>query len=328
MLDRTYIKHIQNSKLLNENTKKLYLSKLNVIQNEIWKNCKSQTKVGKGKCLHYILQNPKAFMEKMEEYVNKTGGRLDKSKLSIHAKDSYVSVICALFRHSPGMIQKHTDLFKEWSDIHQKVREPINDKYQSNEPDKRQQEAYIPFDELVKIRDKLEDGSNEKLLLSMYTMIPPARNDYYKTVIYDNEKEVSKDIDNYLIMNNKPYILLRKFKTSKTYKQIKLDLPSNLVKQIKISLKNNPRKFLFVSTRNNKEYKSNTFNHWLNRTLKKLTGKDNISINTLRHIYITRRDLKLEEKSGLERREIAKKMGHSVSTQQNYLWHTYEKEKK
>ena len=56
--------------------------------------------------------------------------------------------------------------------------------------------------------------------------------------------------------------------------------------------------------------------------------KENISINTLRHIYVTRRDLKLEEKSGLERNKIAKIMGHSVGTQQNYLWHTYEKEKK
>ena len=53
---------------------------------------------------------------------------------------------------------------------------------------------------------------------------------------------------------------------------------------------------------------------------------DNFNLTTFRHIYITRRDLKLEEKSGLERDEIAKIMGHSIATQQNYLWHTYEKE--
>ena len=327
MLDRTYRKHIKNSKLLNENTKKLYLSKLNVIQKEIWNNCKSQTKIGTGKCLHYIINNPKAFMEKMDEYINKTGGRIDKSKLSIHAKDSYISVICALFRHSPGMIQKYSNLYKEWTDIHQEVRMPINDKYQSNEPDNRQKEAYLPFEDLVKIRNKLVDGSNEKLLLSMYTMIPPVRSDYHKIGIYKSESDVEKNIDNYLIMNKSPFIVLRNFKTSKTYKVIKIDLPTELVKQIDLSLKKNPRNLLFVSSRNNKEYKSNTFNRWVNRTFKTLTGKNNISINTLRHIYITRRDLKLEEKSGLERRKIARQMGHSVSTQQNYLWHTYAKEK-
>ena len=76
----------------------------------------------------------------MEEYVNKTGGRLDKNKLSMHVKDSYVSVIGALFRHSPGMMQKNAELYKKWMDIHQEVRAPINAKYQSNKPTKRQEE--------------------------------------------------------------------------------------------------------------------------------------------------------------------------------------------
>ena len=113
MLDKTYRKHITNSKLLNESTKKIYLSKLDVIQYDIWKNCKTTQKIGKGKCLHYIINHPEAFIEKMDEYVNKTKGRLD-DKLSIHAPDSFVSVIGALFRHTPGMMQKHAELYKKW----------------------------------------------------------------------------------------------------------------------------------------------------------------------------------------------------------------------
>ena len=58
MHDKTYIKHIKNSKFLGENTKEIYLSRLEVIKNNIWKNCKSlKNKVGKGKCLHYICLN-------------------------------------------------------------------------------------------------------------------------------------------------------------------------------------------------------------------------------------------------------------------------------
>ena len=67
MLDKTYRKHITNSKLLNESTKKIYLSKLDVIQYDIWKNCKTTQKIGKGKCLHYIINHPEAFIEKMDE---------------------------------------------------------------------------------------------------------------------------------------------------------------------------------------------------------------------------------------------------------------------
>jgi hypothetical protein len=33
--------------------------------------------------------------------------------------------------------------------------------------------------------------------------------------------------------------------------------------------------------------------------------------------------LKLEEKSGAERKEIANIMGHSLAQQQKYLWHTW-----
>lgn len=329
MLDRTYLKHIKNSKLLVDSSKQIYLSRLEVIKNDIWKNCKSMNhKVGKGKCLHYIIKHPDAFIEKMDEFVNKTGGRLDKNKLSMHAKDGYVSAIGAIFRHTPGMIQKQSELYKKWMEIHAEVRQPINEKYQSNKPNERQEKAYVSFDDVEKIRNKLKKGSNNRLLLSMYTMIPPVRSDYDKIAIYKNEEEVSNDINNYLIWNKQPYIVLRKYKTSKTYKNIKIDIPNNLKKEIEESLNNKQRDFLFLQ-KNGKPYdKPNTFNKWANRTLKKIFNKDNFSLTTLRHVYITRRDLKLEEKSGLERNKIAKVMGHSVGTQQNYLWHTYEKEKK
>ena len=129
---RTYLKHIQNSKLLSDSSKQIYLSRLEVIKDGIWKNCKSANyKIGKGKCLHYIIKHPDAFMEKMDEFVNKTGGRLDKTKLSMHAKDGYVTALKALFLQTPGMKQKHPELYMKWDEIHKEVRQPINEKYQS-----------------------------------------------------------------------------------------------------------------------------------------------------------------------------------------------------
>ena len=50
MLDKTYRKHIKNSKMLNDKSKETYLKRLDIIQGDIWKNCKSvKNKVGKGK---------------------------------------------------------------------------------------------------------------------------------------------------------------------------------------------------------------------------------------------------------------------------------------
>ena len=62
MRDITYIKYINESEFLNENTKEIYLSRLEVVQKEIWKNCKSvKSKVGKGKCLHYYYASRSIF---------------------------------------------------------------------------------------------------------------------------------------------------------------------------------------------------------------------------------------------------------------------------
>lgn len=326
MLDRTYINYLEKSKFLGDATKSTYKSRLQVIQNDIWLNCKSVNyKVGKGRCLHYILMHPEAFLEKLDEYANKTGGRLDKEKLSMHAKDGYVTALKSLFQEAPGLKQKYPEIFMKWDEIHKEVRAPINAKYQSNKPTERQEEAYVSFDELERKRDSLEIGSDARLLLSLYTLVPPLRSDYNLVAIYKNDKDIK--YDNYLILNKNPYLVITKYKTAKTYKDIKIYLPKKLVKEIKESLKLKPREFIFVQ-KNGKPYeKSNTFNRWANRTLKSLFDKKNISLSTLRHIYITRRDLKLEEKSGLERNKIAQIMGHSVGTQQNYLWHTYEKEK-
>ena len=329
MLDRTYIKHIENSKSLERVSKDIYLAKLNKIKNEIWLNCHSNKKVGKGKCLDYIIKHPEVFIDKLNDYTKKTKGRLGADNLTDHSKDAYTSAIIAIFRHTPGMIQNKSELYNKWRELHREIKEPINKAKQTNEPNKRQQEAYISFNELEKIRDKLDDTDISKLLIGMYTYIPPVRSDYDKLLIinFKEEDKMMNNEDNYMVFDEKNkmyYIVLRKYKTSKTYKNIKIDLPKELIKLIKISLNEKPRDYLFIQKNNQPYDKPNTFNKWANRKLKAVIGKPNFSLTTLRHIYITRDDLKLERQSGTDRNEIAQIMGHSIATQQTYLWHVYE----
>ena len=85
----------------------------------------------------------------------------------------------------------------------------------------------VPFEELEKLRDSFEKGSDIRLLISLYTMMPPVRSDYYKVKIYKDEKLVPKDDTNFIVLNSKPYIALRKYKTSKTYNTIKINIPKN-----------------------------------------------------------------------------------------------------
>ena len=150
-------------------------------------------------------------------------------------------------------------------------------------------------------------GSYERLLLMMYTEIPPLRSDFYQTKIYRTES-CSWD-GNYIVLGNQSVLVLQKYKTAKVYKTLRIDLPPILVFEIEASLAKNPRNYLFVSTRTKTPYtRPNSYNRWANRVLKKLFGNENISLSMLRHIYVSRRDLKLEDKSGLEQ----DKMGHSL----------------
>ena len=66
----------------------------------------------------------------------------------------------------------------------------------------------------------------------------------------------------------------------------------------------------------------NTFNKWANRILKRIFN-DKFTLSTLRHIFITRRDLQMETKSGLEQEKLARQMGHSIEQQKQYMWHIW-----
>jgi integrase len=312
--DSYYIDFIKNTKFLKDITKKIYLKKLATIQKDICPGASMET----------IINNPALFKKNMEAYANKTKGRIADS-LGNHARDILVTVIISLFLYNQQLKEDKYELYMEWKKIHDEIREPINNKYNSNEPTPKQKESYVSFDDVLKMRDSLKPGSMERLLLMMYTEIPPVRSDYYHTRIYrEIPPTFGTSTENHIVLNKKsPFLVLEKYKTAKTYGLIVIDLPQKLVNEIEISLVEYPRNYLFTSPLGNPFDKENTFNKWANRILKRLFNKKNITLSMLRHIYISRRDLKLEEKSGLEQQQIAKLMGHSIEQQRKYLWHSW-----
>jgi integrase len=321
--DSYYLDGIKNTNFLKEKTKSLYLKHIDKIQNDIWINCKSKDK----KCddtdnsIHNIIYNPTCCREKVQEYGNKTCGVI-ANKLSDHTLNSLIAPMVSIFIYNQEFKEAEPELYEKWKEEFKIIKDPIDKKYLSNTPTERQKKAYVSYEDVVKIRDKLKDGSFEKLLLYMYTAIPPVRSDYYNTKIY-YKKPDTDDVSmvNYIVMTKKPYIVLNKYKTAKKYKTIIIEIPDDLKKEIEMSLEKYPREYLFVSKRTLLPFdKENTFNKWANRTLKAYIKNEMFSLTTLRHIYISRRDLKLEEKTGLQQELVASKMGHSIGMQKNYMW--------
>ena len=302
------LKRIKDTKFLKEKTKDEYVRRINDF-------CKYLEKD-----LSYVMKHPKWFVKKVREYT-------EENNYGIHTADKICSCFMACFNYNQDFKEAEKDLFDQWVSETKTIKDEIDSKYESNAPTLKQKGAYISYDQLLEKRNKTKKGSQSRLLLFMYTEIPPVRNDYHLLKIYKSKPHY--DTGNYVIIDEKnPMIILNDFKTDKTYEQIKIKIPDTLFDEIKESLKETPREYLFVSTRNKKPYENdNTFSRWANRTLKSLFA-NNINLTTLRHIYISRRDLKLENKSGLERKEIAKIMGHSLEQQQRYLWHSWLEENK
>lgn len=302
------LKRIKDTKFLKQKTKDEYVKRINDFCEYLEKD------------LSYVMKNPKWFVKKVREYI-------EEKKYGIHTADKICSCFMACFNYNQDFKEAEKDLFDQWVSETKTIKDEIDKKYESNAPTLKQKGAYISYDQLIETRNKMKKRSQSRLLLFMYTEIPPVRNDYHLLKIYKSKPHY--DTGNYMIIDDpNPMIVLNDFKTDKTYEQIKIKIPDRLFDEIKESLEETPREYLFVSTRNKLPYESdNTFSRWANRTLRAIFN-NTMNLTTLRHIYISRRDLKLENKSGLERKEIAKIMGHSLEQQQRYLWHSWLEENK
>ena len=296
-IDDTFYNYIENTKLLKKVSKQLYIRRLNIIQNEFFTKKPS---------IYWIMNNLDKFKTALLNYGKRTG--LSRNTLS----GFYVPIISLLLAFR-DIQEKQPTLLKEWKQSKDSIID--NEHIMNNEPNEKQKKALITFDEIEKIRNKLPDGSDGKLIISLYTMIPPLRADFDKVRIYD--KDPNNDKENYIVLNKKK-LILNKYKTDKVYGKKEINLPKELMKQINLSLEKKQRDYLFIQ-KNGNPYISNSWNIYANRLLKKIIN-ENFSLTMFRHIYISRPDLDLNNKTLKEKQEIADQMGHSIETQSKYYW--------
>lgn len=255
-----------------------------------------------GKPIEYIIFHP-------EEVIKK----INKAYPNIGSRKTFYTFILALFRYNSDLKCSYKKEYDEWMKEFTETDKQIADRYKENAPTKKQQEGFVAYEEIVKKRDMLEDGTDEKLLLSLYTYIPPLRADFGKVAIYEaGTPEKDRKEDNYIYDFSQ--LVLRRYKTAKSHKEFSRDLPKELIKQIKESLKKKPRKYLFTM-KNGDPMLKNTYTKWCNRVLQRLFGRA-LTVSLIRHAYINTLDFnKLTIK---EKEEIAADMTHSAGMQDKY----------
>lgn len=201
---------------------------------------------------------------------------------------------------------KIQELLPVYTNYHKELAIKQSDSYLDNKKTEKEEKNWITQKEIT---DKIEElhkklGNLTKktatfkgnkrsyvdtyqmyLVLNLYTMIPPIRNDFANLEIIDSE--IYSDKINYINLKTKELILTN-YKTVKSYGVKKLPLPDDLIKLIEKYIKVRTTylgesKALLINTTNLDPMKSNGLTKYLN----KIFAPKKVSTTLLRKIYIS-----------------------------------------
>ena len=272
----------------------------------------------------YIVLFPAHTLSLLEKYLKQKDidSPMEKnksySKTNLH---SYISAVLAVFKHAPLYINDIPEMFvfhRIWLGILSDNEQDIVIRRSQNKPTLLQEarEGYkLTINDIVNKSNDTDIDIMNKLLLSMYSLIPPVRIDYYATHIIKLDEV--PETDNYIVLkNNEAELVIRKYKTSRKHGEIRHPkLPNELYNIIIQSLEIHPRKYLFEN--NGKAFTPNGFCKWSSATLEKLFGVQ-LTLTIIRHIYIS--SIPLSTMTLEEKKNISKLMGHTLGVQAEYEW--------
>jgi hypothetical protein len=148
------------------------------------------------------------------------------------------------------------------------------------------------------------------LIASLYSILS-VRDDFASMIFSRMDDAVDPDT-NYLAINSKEqyFIILNKYKTSKSYKQIEFELPLKIKRLVKNWLSNNAVLF------NQSVFKESSLSPFVTQMHRDLGFGDlnQGSINLFRKMTVSA----LEGSSYEEKVETANSMAHGILTQQKY----------
>lgn len=138
-----------------------------------------------------------------------------------------------------------------------------------------------------------------KLMIGLYTLIPPLRNDYIDVKINGSGGNcVNLETGELSVYS------------TKSKKMHSVIIPAELREIITESIQFQPRDYLFVTVKNKPFKNANNMYTRLMKIVKRVLGEDDFTINTFRHLYV------MHSNSGTvqERIDAANGMMHSVQT--------------
>jgi len=189
------------------------------------------------KTLLEYLSNPEKVLKNLEEKYPK-----------ISTQSSY---LCSIFMYLRAVEadEKVIDFYYQKFIEMKKELKQIDEKNEKSEKEIKnwisQAEIKQKIEDLKKSFPKtrdLFDNFQKYLVLNLYSLIPPLRNDFARVEVF---KKFDENFTGNSINLDKKTLILNEYKTIKTYGTKTIDLPEELIKIIKkwISIRENPPSF-------------------------------------------------------------------------------------
>lgn len=289
---------IIEAETLSDSSKTQYLEKLTTLSKLV------------GKPLDYILDNP-----------HRVRAIIERRYQCALTQRAFVAAVKAVFHYNPHLKESKADKYDQYTEFQNQMSQAVTDRYMAAEPSDKERQNWVPWNEVLARERELaasEFGSYDHLLLAMYCLIEPLRQDYGALRILIEREPHEGATGNYLVLTRDASagkLVLNTYKTAKKYGRYERALPENLLAIIKANLLANPRAYLFVDENGEPYRKSNSFTQFSNRTLKRLFKK-NFTVSLMRHSHISNIDFNASTPGELFQK--SRNMAHSISTQQLY----------
>ena len=252
----------------------------------------------------------KSYLNKInKDFIFKSKKELEQQLLDINKTYSSAYNMSTLLRAACKINEVDLKLKKIVYDLYKELREKSGYEQLHNRMNKKKWSLEELIDIMRNIKMIDYKSAMIKLVMAMYTINPPLRNDYYNVKIIKN-KDNHNDNDNYIDLKNK-ILNIYCVKSKKFQKDF---LPDELIDIINESLIILPRNYLFTKKNGNNFSSPASLSVSLLNLLKDFLNDKDFSFNTFRHAY-AQWSLKQDVQTRID---AAKKMMHSRLTHLEY----------